>query len=199
MRARRLAAWAFSIALLAGCYGPRVDVDERLDGSARAPVELFRRLDAAPDVPLACDHPALALSRARFEVTTTPVGHRFAPRNVGAIWIEREDGTFVRALERWYSVRGAYLFAFLESAGDGVLDGISGPTLDAHRAHAAVWDLRDGGGCPVPAGSYRVRIELTDGNRAGRTADLAFALGDAPGDFTFPDLDSFHAMRLVLE
>jgi hypothetical protein len=196
---RRAASWALTIALLAGCYAPRVDVDERFDGSARAPVDLFRSLDASPDAPADCEHPPLALSVARFRVTTRPVGYRFAPRNVGAIWIERADGAFVRAIERWYSVRGAYLFTFRESAGDRVVDGVSGATLDAHRPHDATWDLRDVEGCPVAAGGYRVRVELTDGNRAGRTADLAFELGERPMAITFPDLDSFHSMRLVLE
>lgn len=183
------------------CYAPSVDVDVRADGSASLPVEIFQKPDAGPPEidASACEHPPSVLSAARFVVTTRAIGYRFAPRNVGAIWIEDGEGQFVRALERWAGVRSGYLYAFIESAGDGIVDGVSGPTLNMHQTHEATWDLRDTLGCPVAPGPYFVRIELTDGNRAGRTAELPFELGSTPAEIAFPDVESFRQMRLVLE
>ena len=89
-------------------------------------------------------------------------GGRSAPKNVGAIWIERADGTFVRTLELWATTRRKWLLGFLESTGGNTVDAVTGATLKVHTTHEVEWDLRDSFGCPVEQGAYVVVVGKTD-------------------------------------
>jgi len=47
-----------------------------------------------------------------FDVVTVNQGGWFAPRNVGAIWIEDSSGKFVKTLKVWAAIRSRYLTKF---------------------------------------------------------------------------------------
>lgn len=103
-------------------------------------------------------------------------GGGFAPRNIGAAWIERGDGTWIKTLQVWAAIRARYLSRFNAASGGNRLDAISSATLASHVRHENHWDLRDVQGNRVAPGAYRVVIELTDGNRAGASIELPFTL-----------------------
>lgn len=181
---------------LTACFQPRFDADELRDGLA-PPSDVF-----APDASTAieCTTPDPSpLSRLRVSVRTSNAGGRFAPRNVGAIWIERADGTFVKTLERWGVLRAKWLTRFVAASNNNLVDAITGATLTSHQTHVLEWDLTDLSRCEIEAGDYQVLFELTDRDGTGASLVVPFAKGDVPSTVVPPDAPSFHDVQLVLE
>lgn len=178
--------------LASACFAPPMEASG--DGIA-PPRELF-----TPDAPPApnCPPDPSARSTLRIQVRTSPVGGRFAPRNVGVIWIERADGTFVKTIERWGVARAKYLVAFIASSNGNVVDAITSATLLSHQTHTRTWDLTDTTDCEVEPGDYRVRVEHTDRDGPGAATSLPLTIADAMTS-TFPDEPTFHDLQLDLE
>ncbi|HTU62324.1 MAG TPA: hypothetical protein VMF89_27885, partial [Polyangiales bacterium] len=87
-----------------------------------------------------------------FRLTTRAQGGRYAPKNVGAIWIEREDGTWVKTLKVWAGVRLRYLTTYLEAnTTRDTTDALTSATLRQHTTHEVKWSPDD-----VPDGDYRM-------------------------------------------
>lgn len=120
-------------------------------------------------------------------VTSASVGGRYAPRNVGAVWIETGSGQFVKTIERWAAIRvgdlrgwsaasGGWGFEFFgtSSAPDAV-DVVTAATLTSHRAHSPSWAMKDVNGMVVPDGAYKVVLEVGDGSNA--TSEVMFQKG----------------------
>src|ERR1700712_3820094 len=86
------------------------------------------------------------------------------PENMGAIWISKPDGTFVRSLEVWRlnKERARHLLAYNKACQCPKPDVIATATLNKHREHMVSWDLSSREGAQVPAGSYTLHIEVAD-------------------------------------
>lgn len=134
-----------------------------------------------------------------FHVMTAQVGGRFAPNNVGAIWIEGEDGTFVKTLALWGRTRAQYLRRFQAAARGNTLDAVTSATLLQHTEHDVSWDFRDLSGAQVEDASYRLVIELTDKNSTGASLELPFSNDGEPANFTPPDTAQFRDLTLTIE
>ena len=146
-------------------------------------------VDTTPELPI--------LKSVTFSVTTTPAGGRYQPKNIGAIWLEREDGSFVRTLELWARVRRSYLSQWKAASGSDATDALTSATRSSHSQHTVTWDLTDLAGNEVPDGRYRLRVELTDQNGPGPTVEVDVDKGPAFADQTPADQASFHQMRLT--
>jgi hypothetical protein len=85
-----------AIAMAAGCLRPR---DDRAAGGLDGPTALFVP-DAAP-APVCTAVDQAPVASLQVMLRTTAVGGRFAPRDVGAIWIEPGNGVYVKTLARW--------------------------------------------------------------------------------------------------
>jgi hypothetical protein len=180
------------------CFQPSIPPDHlQADGVDQPPVEAFRHEDAG--TPDACGGEPPVTSPMRFRVRTSSVGGRFAPRNVGAIWIQDGSGAFVKTLERWGTTRAKWLIVFNEASGGNVADAITGPTKVSHETHEVTWDLAGAAGCPVAAGDYAVWLELTDRSGAGVTLDIPFVLAHPGEDLLPEDAPNFHDMALLWE
>lgn len=193
---------------LVGCYQPGVGSDELRD-ALEAPVELFGDGGAGPrdagvdgssaagDAGTGCavDSP---LSALRIVVRTTALGGRYAPRNIGAIWIETATGQYVKTVQRWANRRRAYLTSYMAVTGGDVTDAISGATLSSHITHDVTWNLTDRNRCEIPPGNYRVAIEMTDGNMTGVAVRLPFTKNTTGTMSTPPETAQFHNLLLDL-
>lgn len=135
----------------------------------------------------------------RFRVTTTTLRGHYAPSNVGAIWIEAADGSYVKTLARWADDRRRYLNAYLTASDGDATDAVTSATLREHVTHSVRWDLTDWRGRTVPDGPYRVRLQLTESQSGGALAQVAFVKGGAPIALTPPDQAGFSAMSLRFE
>jgi hypothetical protein len=136
----------------------------------------------------------------------------YAPRNVGAVWIETSSGMFVKTLKRWAGIRANHLTTwtaasggwgggFFFTAGGGSadeLDAITAATLRTHQQHPITWDMQDAMGVLVPDGAYRIVFEVTESERkAGVTASVDFDKGAAPVSLSPPDEGPFKDLSVI--
>ncbi|HEX7479488.1 MAG TPA: DUF2271 domain-containing protein [Polyangiales bacterium] len=132
-----------------------------------------------------------------FDVLTHPVGGQYAPRNVGAIWIETSSGQFVKTLEAWAFIRAFYLTKFnAETAGNKV-DAVTSATLNSHTTHHATWNLKDANGNVAPDGAYKIIVEVTDGDMTGQNTSVPFMLAAGAAPVMAPDTQFFTGMQLA--
>lgn len=194
-------AAGFLVALVgAGCFLPDTNADPGTPGT-QPPGELFGAdagTGSGSGSGSGCTDPS-PLSSLHVKVRTTAVGGRFAPRNVGAIWIETSAGKFVKTLERWGQTRARYIVRWNGVSAANVVDAVTSATLSSHVTHDRTWNLKDLTKCEVPSGSYRVVIEHTDRNSAGVTQEIPFTLGQTPVTQTPADATNFHDMLLEIK
>ncbi len=145
-------AW---VVMLAGCAGS-------IDGGPSTPPDV----DAAVTPPPGQDAPPTPSgSSLKVGVTTTPNGGQYAPRNVVAVWVEDGAGSFVKTIDRWSAARTSHLVAWIQKAGSGDVDAVSGATRQNHNTPLSItWDMKDRNGTVVPDGTYTIRMELADSN-----------------------------------
>jgi hypothetical protein len=139
---------------------------------------------------------ALALT---FDVTTVSQGGRYAPRNVGAIWIETGGGQFVKTLEVWAGTRGRYLSRFNGEAGGNRVDAVTSATLRQYGAHHSTWNLTDVNGKPIANGDYKVVIEVTDHDGPGQSADAPFTYAGMATMQMPADQQFYTGMHIVVQ
>ena len=181
------------VSTLAGCFAPSTGTDEGGPG-AQPPGGLF---GADGGVNVGCMNPdSSPLSSLSIRVRTTAFGGRYAPRNIGAIWIETAAGQFVKTIERWGKTRARYLTRFNTSSGGNIVDAITSATLSNHTTHERMWNLSDKTECEVPAGSYKVVIEMTDRDGPGTSLEIPWTKGTAPQTFPATDNTYFHDLLL---
>jgi hypothetical protein len=142
--------------------------------------------------------PETGLSQLTFAVLTHSLGGRYSPKNIGAIWIETSSGAFVKTLEVWAATRARYLSRWRAETNSNRVDAVSSATLRSHVMHTAHWDLTDVSGNPVPAGEYKLVVEITDHDGPGADTEVPFTHG-APAMLMPADLSAFTAMVLTLE
>jgi hypothetical protein len=179
-----------------GCFQPDQDINSVRDG-ANSPIDLFAR-DGGVTAP--CLIPdASPLSSLRIEVQTAAIGGRFAPKNVGAIWIEDAAGRFVRTIKRWGNARAKWLTRFIASSQGNIVDAVTAATLLSHERHEVTWDLTDLTGCEVGSGEYHVIFEVTDRNGSGDSLAIPISKMQLPISTLPPDSAHFRALSLVLQ
>jgi hypothetical protein len=146
-------------------------------------VEVYRR--GAGD-PFAFDLQleAAASTDAYVQLRTRTYDGEYGDRNVGAIWIERSDGAYVRTLARWAAVRREHLVRWRAASGDDSADAITSATRSSHRTTALTWELVDALGAPLEPGDYRLRAEFTEDNSnkgapLGPLLEVPFTVGEA--------------------
>src|SRR5688500_4648688 len=78
------------------------------------------------------------VSQLRFSVVTRELGGKYAPKNIGAIWVRDATGRRVRTLELWASIRRRYLTQWNIDTGGDRTDVVSRATLRMHEPHEVV-------------------------------------------------------------
>ncbi len=143
------------------------------------------------------------LSALTFNVLTHTQNGQFAPRNVGAIWIENSSGGFVKTLAIWARQRLNHLNKFNAEAGANNVDAVTSATLPDHVTHMVTWNLKDLNGSVVPDGDYKVVVECTDRNSpAGAFDTISFTKGPTrpmPQTIAVPDATYFTGMSITLQ
>ena len=135
--------------------------------------------------------------RCVFRVTIESLGGLYAPRNIGAIWIARADGTWVKTLALWAGVRIRYLTEYRRANPTGnKVDAVTSATLSTFGDHVVGWDLDDAGGSEVPDGAYQVAVEVTDRDATGESLLVPFMKTEPPFQIMAPNADSFSQVEL---
>ena len=136
-------------------------------------------------------------------VTTSAAGGKYAPRNIGAIWISDGSDRFIKTLNVWADRRAKYLKRWNAATSAAMLpanrvDAISSATKSSHGVRTGTWNCKNTAAMPVADGSYKVCFELTDYDGDGPYNCVPFTKSTAPFTLTPADAPSFTARKLEL-
>ena len=135
-----------------------------------------------------------------FTVTTMPLGGKYQPKNIGAIWIETRDGEFVKTLELWAKTRRRYLTKFNKAVGTaGTVDVTASATLLMHKTHDVLWHHIDRSALNRSPGPYRLCVEVTDASATGQNYCLDFDSSAGAQTLTPADQTYFKALSLSVD
>jgi hypothetical protein len=128
--------------------------------------------------------------------TTSSTGGNYAPKNIVAIWIEDNQGNFVKTLLAYAQNRKTHLNTWEASttaAGSpfNTVDAITGATKTSHGTRTCTWNGTGVNGAQVADGTYRIRMELTDKNNTGNFSTFTFTKGLSPENQTPANVPSF--------
>jgi hypothetical protein len=151
--------------------------------------------------PMYFDAPAGAPCALSVTVTTVTDNGQFSPRNIGAIWIAKPDGTFLKTLAVWAKTRINDLNTWNNVTGAANLrrstvDAITGATLSMHQAHNVKWNCKDTSEAAVPDGPYRVYFEWTDNSGQGPVRSVDFVKGARAFTLSPPDSLYFKGIQI---
>jgi hypothetical protein len=139
-----------------------------------------------------------------FDVTTVTAHGRYAPANVGAIWITDSANKFVKTLQVWGTIRLSNATAWTQSAASNRVDAVSAATRFGHGALTAKWNCTDVSENPVMDGQYSANVTFAEsdsnpffGGTAIQTA-VKFTKGPAGGDVMGTDTANFTSMHVKL-
>ena len=133
--------------------------------------------------------------------TTSSAGGNFAPKNIVAIWIEDEQGNFVKTLLAYAQNRKTHLNTWEASttaAGSpfNTVDAITGATRTSHATRTCTWNATDINGTLVPDGVYKIRLELTDKNSTGNYSTFTITKDTNPENQTPANVPSFSSISI---
>jgi hypothetical protein len=152
------------------------------------------------------------------EFTTKTYGAKWAPDNVGAVWIADARGRWIYTLEEWagllnhalnlvtYTGAGgpdysAGLFAGTYTSGSPPpADVIATATLHAHKTHkGAAWSFKDSTGKVVADGMYKLMFEMTEQETTDKTLEIPFMKGAPAGPIMAAGNAVFADVRVALQ
>ena len=142
---------------------------------------------------------AAGLTTLEFSYTTEALGGRYAPKNVGAVWVTDSSDKLVKSLEVWARVRLRYLLNYASARGSARPDVTATATLTNHKAHMASWDLKGSAGSTVPPGKYTLHAEVTDSHMDGKTIAIPFDTSAGPATIEPPASAGFKGLKLILQ
>lgn len=108
---------------------------------------------------------------------TSTAGGKYAPKNIVAIWIESNSGTYVKTLLAYANGYKRYLSNWASSSGYNTTDAITGATVNSHTTRTCSWNGKDYKGNVVGDGTYKVCMELTDKDGTGNYHEFTFSKG----------------------
>jgi hypothetical protein len=167
-------------------------------------IKMMKRILLSISLMLAGVSMGLAQTEGVLTVTasTGAAGGNYAPRNCVVVWIEDEQGNFVKTLMAYAANRKTHLNTWEASttaAGSAfnVVDAITGATRNSHDTRVSTWNGTDVNGNIVPDGVYKVRMELTDKNSTGNFSTFQFTKDTIPVNLTPQNVPSFSNISIV--
>ena len=133
---------------------------------------------------------------------TSEAGGNYAPRNIVAIWIENDQGEFIKTLLAYAQTRKTHLNtwqATTTAAGTAynTTDAITGATRSSYGTRQCSWNGTDYNGLAVVDGVYYVWMELTDKNGTGNYSSFSFTKDENSNTQTPDDVPSFASISIV--
>jgi hypothetical protein len=130
-----------------------------------------------------------------FTVRTVTDNGTYSPKHVLAIWVEDANG-FVKSRLVRANQRKQYLYKWMASSNNNVVDATTGATLSSHQTHTVTWDCTGLDGNEVPDGEYYIFIEYTDKHAQGPWTTVTFTKGPDEVHITPADLPYLKDMQL---
>ena len=141
-----------------------------------------------------------------FDVTTVTARGRYAPVNVGAVWISDAQNKFVKTLNWWGRIRLSNATAWTQATGSNKTDAVSGASRTGHGQlmPAPKWDCTDVSKNAVPDGAYVVHVTFAESDAnpffpgTPIQASVNFTKSSAPADVMGQDTANFTGMHVKL-
>lgn len=127
---------------------------------------------------------------------TTTAGGNYAPRNVVAIWVENNSGTFIKSLTIYAAERTGYLTKWQTASNGSTTDARTGATQSNFGTVYGTWNGTDTKGAIVADGTYKVCMELTDKNSTGNFSSFTFIKGATTSIQTPANTSSFSSVTV---
>ena len=133
--------------------------------------------------------------------STSITGGNYAPKNIIAIWVEDEEGNFIKTLLSYAQTRITHLNIWQAStaaAGSefNTVDAITGATRSNHSTRTCTWDVTDINGTLVNDGNYTVWMELTDKNGTGNFSSFPIIKSIDPQFISPANVPSFASITI---
>jgi hypothetical protein len=143
-----------------------------------------------------------------FNVTTVTARGTYAPRNVGALWIEDSAGKFVKSLEVWGATRLSNLTGWTSVSGSpassATVDAVTSATHSNHGPHTGNWNCSDVNHASVVNGSYKACVSFAESDSflGFGAAPIVFCApfnkGSGPATSSPPNQANFTQMQLIM-
>ena len=136
-------------------------------------------------------------------VTTKASGQprNYAPRNCIVVWVEDQNGNFIKTLLVNAQARRRNLsnWASATKASGSIfnsVDAITGATNNSHGTRTCTWDGTDSKGKLVADGNYTIHMELSDTEQPGLLSAYTFTKGPDPVNHMPADQRSFTSVSI---
>ena len=137
-------------------------------------------------------------------MTTVTARGRYAPDNVGAVWITDSSGRFVKTLKTWGLRRLGNATAWQTASLGNNVDAVTGATRQSHGPLQATWNCTDVSHQPVVNGSYTLNVTFAESDAIPFfspppiVATVPFTKG-APADVSGTGTPNFTGMHISLQ
>lgn len=134
--------------------------------------------------------------------TTSQTGGKYQPKNIVAIWIQDNTGKFVKTLLAYADKRKKYLTSWadvttLAGSSYNTVDAVTGATRNSHDVRTCSWNGKNFTNSQVVDGVYTVKMELTDLDGTGRSANFSFTKGPDVQTLTPANAPSFSNITIT--
>ncbi|HQM85122.1 MAG TPA: DUF2271 domain-containing protein [bacterium] len=117
-------------------------------------------------------------------VTTTSYNGSYAPRNVFAVWIEKEDGSYIQTLGAWARNYKSKLQRWASKSNygsNGMVDAVTGASRMNHNpVPELTWKIDDIAFQPAENGIYNVYFELNETNFSSKSTTAKIQISETP-------------------
>lgn len=115
-------------------------------------------------------------------VTTTSYNGSYAPRNVFAVWIEKEDGSYIQTLGAWARNYKSKLQRWASKSNygsNGMVDAATGASRMNHNpVPELTWKIDDIAFQPAENGIYNVYFELNETNFSSKSTTAKIQISE---------------------
>jgi hypothetical protein len=142
-----------------------------------------------------------------FDVTTVTARGRYAPVNVGAVWITDAQNKFVKTIALWGRIRLSNATAWVQGTGSNRTDVTTAASRTSHGPltnPAPKWDCTDVSKNAVPDGAYVVHVTFAESDAnpffpgTPIQATTNFTKSSAGADVSGQDTANFTGMHVKL-
>ncbi len=117
-------------------------------------------------------------------VTTTSYNGQYAPRNVFAVWIEKEDGSYIQTLGAWARNYKSKLQRWASKSNygsNGMVDAVTGASrMNHNHVPELTWKIDDIAFQPAENGIYNVYFELNETNFSSKSTTAKIQISETP-------------------
>jgi hypothetical protein len=133
-------------------------------------------------------------------VTTATYNGQYAPRNVFAVWIEKEDGSYIQTLGAWAQSYKSKLQRWASKSNygsNGMVDAITGASRMNHNpVPELTWKIDDITFQPAQNGIYNVYFELNETNFGSISTTAKIQISETPQVIQINNIDNIKDIQI---